>query len=36
MSSFAVTEKSSQSTNSLRALRDEKNEVCLIDGQGDK
>ena len=27
---FAVLEKSSQSTNLLRALRDEKNEVCLM------
>jgi len=37
MSSFAVLEKSSQSTNLLRALRDEKNlQVCLIEGQGDK
>jgi hypothetical protein len=36
MSSFAVLEKSSQSTNSLRALSNEKNDVCLMDGQGDK
>ena len=37
MSSFAVMEKSSQSTNLLRALHDEKNrQVCLMKGQGDK